>query len=1236
MKEFKVFVSSTFYDMQVERDLLKSVVKRNLDAKYKRLGISIDFIDLRWGVNTKSEEEFEKDVIQVCLKEIQDCKPFFIAFLGERYGWVPDSQTKEKGCSFMTDEDYRLICQAQDISVTEMEIMYGAFRKNAELDNCIFCFRNAESYKNLKSNDKQIYFDTTENIKRIHKLKEKIRIQCSQKRAGRIIDYYLPTSSSYQSQLNELDSLANEILSTLSNRIDNIIKQEKAQDIPHDIKMVKEFIALHSDNYINRDNIERQIFDNIEWDQNSFNVIYGDSGFGKSYLLSHIFDVMSQKSGIIPVLYSTSFSQIKSTSEMVINSWIKQISFYTKHRMEEKSLEIDDRERLLQLVNKVKEQGKNIIFFLDAVENMEEDEMSKNLSFIPDGMDTIISVTDKKFSDYPHYHRNVHFFKIPYFSNEESGQLIGAIFKKAHFYLDKDTTDAIISKKTDDEHLASESPMWVFLVANLLVNLDFYDFFATKATAKHTTSFFSKIVGRFKGEASTIKTATDYIGSLVKTLPSSIEEMFLLMVKKAESYFGCGHVHQYLSLLCMSKYGLSPSDFELLFEGEWNITHFTKINQWFSSVIYDVKRGDGITFKHNILERSIRGQLTDEIDNARHHYIQVMRPILVNKNDATDAIESKAEGKIQRYYEYIYQLLVTGAFVDVAEICEETENEIIVGEVIREYLKSHENKLKGRYAPIWYRYNQYDFTNLERVLFKLININTERIDFLNYYWILAYHVGIQLMQKEDDDIALSLFYFLSEKIEKLSKKENADFLFENANNPRTYHNMRVLCYGNISSLCQQIHQYQEALHYLEKRHEAYLELNPLSLDRNNDVIANTGRYHYLYGTIMECWIGQKWNTVTHYIEAIKAFSYLDKKGGHFQHQSFYCDALLKVSSWYEKKNDIKKAIQYNTEALEKSEKYLDNGYAEFEDYQNAKEYFLSVKCLFDLCNRHHLDKNEYHTFLQDAWERIQYIYPKQYSDKTFRSLYLSIKEECVGGKEQENHLNDELELFEVLFSQAVEAFNNKHKNQAIELFSEAAKIVEMLYKQNSNSVFKRKLSQTYFNIGLLYQTKSDTTKFLPMSDEYLIKAGGMGCFDAYGVLSNNSKRRDDYVQAEEYLKIGASNGSSSCQRDYAICLFEKGEYESGRKYLDKAIADGDYMARLHQAIFMFNGEYGFDMNKQKAIYLLLSCVNNNNNEIAQNLLKRAQYYAKEYFECGLQYKLYHIDNFFDEPNKNNE
>ena len=86
-----VFVSSTFRDMQAERDLLKSKVQPMLNDLARQYGESISFSDLRWGVDTSnmSEEEQNKQVLSVCLDEIDRSRPFMIVLLGERYGFMP-------------------------------------------------------------------------------------------------------------------------------------------------------------------------------------------------------------------------------------------------------------------------------------------------------------------------------------------------------------------------------------------------------------------------------------------------------------------------------------------------------------------------------------------------------------------------------------------------------------------------------------------------------------------------------------------------------------------------------------------------------------------------------------------------------------------------------------------------------------------------------------------------------------------------------------------------------------------------------------------------------------------------------------------------------------------------------------------------------------------------------------------------------------------------------------------
>ena len=83
----RVFISSTFRDMQAERDhLVRFVFPRLREALLKRRIHLVD-VDLRWGVTG------DQDAFDLCMDEIDRCHPRFVCMLGGRYGWVPAPKT---------------------------------------------------------------------------------------------------------------------------------------------------------------------------------------------------------------------------------------------------------------------------------------------------------------------------------------------------------------------------------------------------------------------------------------------------------------------------------------------------------------------------------------------------------------------------------------------------------------------------------------------------------------------------------------------------------------------------------------------------------------------------------------------------------------------------------------------------------------------------------------------------------------------------------------------------------------------------------------------------------------------------------------------------------------------------------------------------------------------------------------------------------------------------------------
>lgn len=137
----RVFISSTFRDMHAERDYLVKYVFPELRTILEKKKIHFVDIDLRWGIT--EEESRQGHVMEICREEVDNCRPFFLCFLGERYGWIPPGE---------------------NISITEMEIERGALvpaiGKDKSSIQAFFYFRNSDYVSKLEfPEQREIYLD---------------------------------------------------------------------------------------------------------------------------------------------------------------------------------------------------------------------------------------------------------------------------------------------------------------------------------------------------------------------------------------------------------------------------------------------------------------------------------------------------------------------------------------------------------------------------------------------------------------------------------------------------------------------------------------------------------------------------------------------------------------------------------------------------------------------------------------------------------------------------------------------------------------------------------------------------------------------------------------------------------------------------------------------------------------------------------------------------------------------
>jgi tetratricopeptide (TPR) repeat protein len=130
----RVFVSSTFIDMQPEREELIKRVFPQLRKLCESRGATWSEVDLRWGVT--DEQQKEGQVLPICLAEVRRCRPYFIGLLGNRYGSTLD----QVDARLLEREPW--IADYRGRSLTELEIICGVLRNPEMAEHAFFYFRD--------------------------------------------------------------------------------------------------------------------------------------------------------------------------------------------------------------------------------------------------------------------------------------------------------------------------------------------------------------------------------------------------------------------------------------------------------------------------------------------------------------------------------------------------------------------------------------------------------------------------------------------------------------------------------------------------------------------------------------------------------------------------------------------------------------------------------------------------------------------------------------------------------------------------------------------------------------------------------------------------------------------------------------------------------------------------------------------------------------------------------------
>ena len=186
-KQMRVFISSTFKDLNSERDYLMKHIFPELKVIAEKRGIHLIPLDLRWGIT--SEDTKNGKILEICLREIDYSYPYFIGILGDRYGWCPDETDYTSNDNLCKSYGKIQKYVNDKLSITEIEFMYAALGVREKMNAAFF----------LKKPNSIISIETPENLKKLKRLRRKVEQNkrypahkfTSKKQLGRLIRDYI-------------------------------------------------------------------------------------------------------------------------------------------------------------------------------------------------------------------------------------------------------------------------------------------------------------------------------------------------------------------------------------------------------------------------------------------------------------------------------------------------------------------------------------------------------------------------------------------------------------------------------------------------------------------------------------------------------------------------------------------------------------------------------------------------------------------------------------------------------------------------------------------------------------------------------------------------------------------------------------------------------------------------------------------------------------------------------------
>lgn len=348
-RQIRIFISSTFRDMQDEREFLMTRTFPRLRLLAAERDVTLTELDLRWGI-TQEESETGK-VVEICLSEIENSIPFFIGIIGGRYGWIPKEGDIDKRITgrFESVTDYL----AKRLSVTEMEMQFGVLERQDNM-HAYFYIRNGSTVEDDEPEKLAALKDAVIRNRRYP------------------VEYY-----------DSPDGLSAQVEQDFTKLLDELFPIKHLSELEKERIGQRSFLHQLCQNYIRNEDYFERI---EEWKNNwesHYLVISGESGQGKSaFVANWIEQELESESRDYKIIYhfignGGSLGDKDHLIRILINEIEDQFGFSVSEGL-------SPEDSLAQMLARVSNSGEKLLIALDAVNQLSDVDNAKQIRWLPE------------------------------------------------------------------------------------------------------------------------------------------------------------------------------------------------------------------------------------------------------------------------------------------------------------------------------------------------------------------------------------------------------------------------------------------------------------------------------------------------------------------------------------------------------------------------------------------------------------------------------------------------------------------------------------------------------------------------------------------------------------------------------------------------------------------------------------------------------------------------------------